>query len=147
MRGLVIYGSSTGNTAKAAARLVEQLNFSVDVVEVKLVSDVNVLGQYDVLIFMASTWGDGELQVDMEAFFVRQQVALDGRPYAICEVGNYYGYDDFDFGALRVMEHYLKLWGGREIVEPFSLDSLPRMDWGNFERWCDAVNDAVMELA
>jgi hypothetical protein len=35
----------------------------------------------------------------MERFLVRQHVDLSGKYYAICELGNYYGYDDFEFGA------------------------------------------------
>lgn len=146
MKGLIIYGSTTNNTRKTAERLPEFLNFAVDVVDVKALNDVNVLKDYDLLIVMASTWGDGELQVDMEEFFVRHQIALNGQPYTICELGNYYGYDDFEFGASKIMDYYLQQWGGRELVESFSQDSLPRKDWHNLERWCQVINQAVLEL-
>lgn len=146
MKGLVLYGSSTGNTRRVANRLPEHLQFPIDVLDVSTVLDAVLFMQYDLLLFLAPTWGDGELQIDMEAFFVRHQIDLQGKPYAICELGNYYGYDDFEFGALRIMQHQLKLWGGREFVEPFSMDSLPRKDWDGFARWCDLLNRSVMEL-
>lgn len=146
MRGLVLYGSNLGNSRLVASRLPELLQFAVDVIDISTVLDEALLSQYDLLIFLASTWGDGELQVDMENFFVRYQFDLQGKPYAICELGNYYGYDDFEFGALRIMQHHLKLWGGREFLEPFSMDSLPRKDWGGLTRWCDLLNRAVMEM-
>lgn len=146
MKGLVIYGSTTNNTRQVVARLPKQLSFPVDVVEISTIQDVNLLDQYDLLIFLASTWGDAELQVDMEAFFVRQSISLNGKPFAICELGNYYGYEDFDFGALRIMEHYLQVWEGRELIEPFSMDSLPRKDWINLARWCELLNRNAMEL-
>lgn len=146
MKGLVLYGSSTGNTRLVASRLSERLQFAVDVTDVKSVLDVVLLKQYNLLIFLASTWGDGELQIDMEAFFVRYQIDLQGKPYAICELGNYYGYDDFEFGALRIMQHHLKLWMGYEFVEPFSMDSLPHKDWNGLTRWCDLLNRSVIAL-
>lgn len=146
MKGLVLYGSSTGNTHLVASRLSGQLQFLVDVIDICAVLDDALLMQYDLLIFLASTWGDGELQNDMEEFFVRHQIDLQGKPYAICELGNYYGYDDFEFGALRIMQHHLKLWGGREFVEPFSMDSLPRKDWDGLTRWSNLLSHSVMEF-
>jgi flavodoxin len=146
MKGLVLYGSSTGNTRRVVSRLPEYLQFPVDIFDISTVMDAALLMQYDLLLFFASTWGDGELQADMEAFFVRQQIDLQGKPYAICELGNYYGYDDFEFGALRIMQHQLNLWRGCEFAEPFSMDSLPRKDWDGFTRWCDLLNRSVMGL-
>lgn len=146
MRCLLLYGSTTGNTRLVAARLPECLDFSVDVVDVGSLSGGDAVAGYDLLIFLASTWGDGELQVDMERFFVQYRVALEGRHYAVCELGNYYGYDDFEFGALRIIQYHLQSWGGRELVEPFSMDSLPRKDWAGFARWCDLLNRTVKEL-
>jgi flavodoxin len=145
MKGLVIYGSTKGNTRKVALRLPEQLRFSVDLIDVSTLLRPTLVDQYDVLLFLASTWGDGELQIDMEDFFVSHKIDLKGKPYATCELGNYYGYDDFEFGALAIMQHFLQLWRGRELVEPFCLDSLPRIDWSNFARWCDVINKAVMD--
>ncbi len=121
----------------------EMLRFPVDVFDVAELGDSEPLHRYGLLIFLASTWGDGELQVDMENFFTRQSVALAGKRYAICELGNYYGYDDFEFGALRIMQYHLERSGGQELVDPFCMDSLPRKDWGGFKKWCDALNRCV----
>jgi flavodoxin len=143
MKALVIFGSTRGNTRLVATRLPERLHFDVDVLAVNLLHDVSMLRQYDLLLFLASTWGDGELQVDMEQFFVRHHINLSGKHYAICELGNYYGYDDFEFGALRIMQNQLQQWGGHEFVEPFCMDSLPRKDWDGLQRWCNLLNRAV----
>jgi len=121
----------------------ERLHFDADVVEVNSLQDIDLLRQYDLLLFLASTWGDGELQIDMEHFFVQNHIDLSGKYYAICELGNYYGYDDYEFGALRIMQCQLQQWGGHEFVEPFSMDSLPRKDWDGFARWCNLLNCAV----
>ena len=143
MKALILYGSTRGNTRLVATRMPAKLLFDADVLEVNALQDAEVLRQYDLLVFLASTWGDGELQIDMEDFFVRHRVDLSGKHYAICELGNYYGYDDFEFGALRIMQYQLQQWGGHEFVEPFCMDSLPRKDWGGFGRWCNLLNRAV----
>jgi flavodoxin len=143
MKALIIYGSTRGNTRVVATRMPKNLHFDADVLPVNSLQDANVLRQYDLLLFLASTWGDGESQIDMERFFVRHRIDLSGTHYAICELGNYYGYDDFEFGALRIMRHQLQQWGGREFIEPFCMDSLPRKDWAGFARWCNLLNRAV----
>lgn len=143
MRALIIYGSTRGSTRLVATRMPEKLHFAADVVDVNSLQDVSLLRQYDLLLLLASTWGDGELQIDMEHFFVNHHIDLSGKHYAICELGNYYGYDDFEFGALRIMQHQLQQWGGHEIVEPFCMDSLPRKDWDGFARWCNLLNRVV----
>jgi flavodoxin len=120
-----------------------RLHFAADVLAIDLLDDPGLLRQYDLLLFLASTWGDGELQIDMEHFFARQRIDLSGKLYAICELGNYYGYDDFEFGALRIMQYHLQQWGAEEFVEPFCMDSLPRKDWDGFARWCNLLNRAV----
>lgn len=140
MKGLVIYGSTLGNTRRVVTRLPEMLDFSVDIVDVKMLKDATSFPTYDLLIFFSSTWGDGELQVDMEAFLVREALQLHGQPYVICELGNYYGYDDFNFGAERILHYFLDAAGGVELAEPFSMDSLPHKDWIGLERWCQLIN-------
>ena len=143
MKALIIYGSTRGNTRLVANRMPEKLRFGADVLDVNLLQSTNVLRSYDLLLFLASTWGDGELQIDMEHFFASQHIDLSGKRYAICELGNYYGYDDFEFGALRIMQYHLQQWRGREFVEPFCMDSLPRKDWDGLARWCNLLNRAV----
>jgi flavodoxin len=143
MKALVIYGSTLGNTRRVVSRVPEMLDFLVDVVDVKTLDDAASLSAYDLLIFFSSTWGDGELQVDMEAFLVRASLQLDGKLYAICELGNYYGYDDFNFGAERILHYFLHDAGGVELAEPFSMDSLPHKDWIGLERWCQLINQKI----
>ncbi|BBL71580.1 flavodoxin domain-containing protein [Methylogaea oryzae] len=142
-RAAVLYGSSRGNTRKVVARLPEQLHFAVDVLDVAERPEPAALAPYSVLLFFASTWGDGELQKDMEAFLAGRALSLQGKRYAICELGNYYGYDDYEFGAMRIIRHHLEAAGGQELIEPFSMDSLPRKDWDGLARWCALLNAAM----
>ncbi len=140
MKGLIVFGSTRGNTRTVAGRVPGMLEIAVDVMDVKNIGSTELLAAYDILVFFASTWGDGELQADMEDFLARHPLQLGGKPYAICELGNYYGYDDFEYGAMRIMRHYLEQGGGTEFVEPFSMDSMPRKDWDGLERWCKLLN-------
>src|SRR5688572_2560252 len=118
MKALIIYGSTWGNTKTVVHRLPALLSFSFDIVDVKTLNDVDVFRNYDLLMFFASTAGDQELQVDMEHFLSRVTVRLHGKPYVICELGNYFGYADFEFGAERILRHALQEWGGTEFMEP-----------------------------
>jgi len=105
-----------------------------------------VLAPYNVCLFFASTWGDGELQEDMESLFVRFKLDLTGKHFAVCELGNYYGYDDFEFGALHIMQHFLDASGGVELVEPFCMDSLPKKDWLGFESWSAGLQQKLTQM-
>jgi flavodoxin I len=146
MRALVIYGSSRGNTRLVVNRLSEKLDFYIDIAEVSTLLDPNKIMEYDLLLFFASTWGDGELQIDMENFFIRHLINLNGKPYAICELGNYYGYDDFTFGAAYILKNLLEKWNGYELVESFSMDSFPLKDWNSLARWCNLINNNIEKL-
>jgi flavodoxin len=140
MKALLLYGSSRGNTRLVAQRLAEWLEFEAELADVKDAPPADRLARFDLLIFLASTWGDGELQVDMEHFLARPLPVLDGKAYTICELGNYYGYDDFEFGALHIMQRQIRDSGAVEWYEPFCMDSLPRKDWGGLKRWCAGLN-------
>jgi flavodoxin len=143
MKAIALYGSSRGNTKLVANRLAEKVSFALDVIDVATISDLQWAKSYDLLIFLSSTWGDGELQEDMENFFTGNKLDLQGRHYALCELGNYYGYDDFEFGALRVMQCVVAAANGVEFHEPFCMDSYPRKDWEGFDRWIASLNTSV----
>lgn len=146
MKALVIFGSTWGSTRTVAHRLPTLLTFPLDIIDVKTLDDPGAFQRYDLLMFLASTAGDQELQPDMERFLAGEPVPLRGKPYAVCELGNYFGYDDFDFGAERIMRHMLAEWGGTEFIEPFCMDSFPRKDWNGLARWCRLVNLKVSQL-
>lgn len=130
-----------------ANRIQSMLAFPITIQDIKSVAKISFFDDYKLILFFASTWGDGELQIDMENFFTSFFLDLQGKKYAMCELGNYYGYDDFEFGALRVMRHFLIKTGGEEIIQPLCMDSLPHKDWIGLHRWCSLLNDACRELS
>lgn len=143
MKALVIYGSTWGNTKKVVQRLPEWLFFPIDIENVKDLADDRVFQTYDLLLFFASTAGDQELQFDTEEFLLRSEPKLRGKPYAVCELGNYFGYDDFEFGAERILSHFLQAGGGQEFIPPFAMDTFPNRDWAGLARWCNKLNEKV----
>lgn len=143
MKALLVYGSTWGNTRKVVQRLPAWLSFPVDIVNVGNLTDDSLFRDYDLLLFFASTSGDQELQPDMESFLVKHRPDLAGKPYAVCELGNYFGYDDFEFGAERILSFLLNQSGGCELVPPFAMDTFPHRDWNGLARWCNLLNDTV----
>ena len=130
----IIYGSKLGHSKKVAAKIAEKLHIS-RTINAREISDLATLESDKIgpLCLVASTWGDGELQDDMEALLLRSS-NLKGRKICLVELGNYYGYDDFEFGALAIMEATLQNLGA-EVISRLSLDSLPKIDWDTLEAW------------
>lgn len=64
----IFYGSTTGTTAHVAEMIAQRLSVSADNLHDVTQTAPSEVGAYDLLIFGASTWGDGELQQDMHDF-------------------------------------------------------------------------------
>ena len=74
----VFYGSTTGTTKEVACKIAGQLGVKPEDVHNVASAAPSSLGDYDVIIIGASTWGDGDLQEDMATFLDGAQ-ALDLR--------------------------------------------------------------------
>jgi flavodoxin len=145
MKAALLYGSTHGKTRKVAGRVTEQLRIKPDVFDVKSLASHEVLTHYDLLLFFCPNYGDEELQPDMEVFLAALRTNLEGKLFAICELGNYYGYDDFHLGAMPIIRRHLIGLQGRELCEPLSLDAFPRTNWGHLERWIDLLNRTIAD--
>ena len=126
-------------------RLEDYLSFEFKAVDVARLTDARILEEYELLLFFAPTYGDGELQQDMEDFLQRLDQALPDKHFAVCELGNYYGYDDFAHGAMPIIRDALLELKAKELIAPVSIDSLPKKDWENLKRWCDLLNQVVAD--
>jgi flavodoxin len=140
MKAALLYASSHGCTRKVLATALTHLAIRPDVFDVKEGIDQPCLTEYDFLAFFCPTYGDEELQDDMEDFLDGLQVDLTGKQFAICELGNYYGYDDFSLGAMRIIRRRLIELHGTELCEPLSLDSFPAIAWGHLLQWVEHLN-------
>ena len=139
----VLFASQHGRTRKVVGEVVKHLEITPDVFDVKQGIDGSRLANYDVLGFFCPTYGDEELPAAMEDFLAHFSVDLSGKRFLICELGNYYGYDDFSFGPMKAIRRRLFELHGTELCEPLSLDSFPRTAWSHLLQWVEHVNKAL----
>ncbi len=132
----IIFGSitRTGNTAAAAERIREIL-VDADVRHADDVREPGALEAYSRLVFLTPTAGNEELPEPIERLFDRADIDLSGCEFTICELGNYYGYDLYEYGAAKILRRLIEGRGGREFYPALSLDTLPLIDWELFDGW------------
>lgn len=140
MKSAVLYGTTHGRTRKVVEESLRRLSIAPDVFDVKGRPALEQFAAYDLLLFFSPTYGDGELQLDMEEFIQRFSINLCGKYFAICELGGYIGYETFSFGAADILSRCLIKQGAVELCMPLSLDSLPRVNWPHLFRWIEYVN-------
>ncbi len=95
----------------------------------------------EIILFICPTYGDQELPEDMENFIY--STSETNRSYVICELGNYYGYDDYNFGALKIIESRLTELKWSKFFKSLSLDSMPSINWNVFNCWKNGLDYAI----
>jgi len=115
----IVYGSSTGHTENVAKMLREQLG-GKEAVGLFDASNANPekIAEFEKLILGCSTWGDGELQDDMDAFlgqlgngfFANKTVAIFG-------LGDQEEYGDFFVDAIGHIYERVTKDGGKVVGE------------------------------
>ena len=130
---VIIYGSTTGNTAVAAETIEDYLSRNAYDVTLKNVSDTGTgvfKEAYDLYLLGCSTWGEDEieLQEDFESFYedMDGSVPLDGKKFAV------FGYGDSSYtyfcGAVDVIEDRIGRLGGRLVCDALRIDGEPEDD-------------------
>ena len=117
----IFYGSTTGATLSVAEEIAKQLGVSpADVHDVASAAPSSV-GDYDVLVIGASTWGAGDLQEDMATFLDGvSSLDLEGKEVAILGCGDDSMSDTF---CNSVGEIYHRLHGTKAMfIAPFNND-------------------------
>lgn len=143
MKIAIVYGTSHKTTQKIVNKLSQWWRFDYSVFNVADFPNAESLATFDLLVFVCPTYGDEELQEDMERFLVGSDFRLDKVKYVICETGNYYGYDNFSFGAMNIIEDRLLSLGASKYCQGLSLDTLPRVSWHVLERWALSLNEKI----
>ena len=82
----IFYGSTTGTTKDVAKKIGEQLGVKPEDIHDVASAAPSMVGDYDVIIIGASTWGDGDLQDDMATFLDGMQ-AMDLREKEVAIFG------------------------------------------------------------
>lgn len=132
-----------GSSAVIVDRLKEKLLFPVDGKNVVDLPKAEDMANYDFYIFLVATYGDQELQDDIEKYLISIHQDLTGKKFAICELGNYYGYDDYSFGSGKIIESHLVSKNAAARVPIASIDTLPKIDWQAIDRWVIALNQSL----
>ncbi|MCM1075733.1 MAG: flavodoxin [Bacteroides sp.] len=85
----IFYGSTTGTTLEVAQEIASQINVAPQDIHDVADTAPSAVGDYDVLIIGASTWGAGDLQDDMANFIDGiQSMDLEGKEVAIFGCGD-----------------------------------------------------------
>ncbi len=116
----IIYGSSTGNTERAAWLIAERIINS----EVRNVSgiDASYIDSCSSLILGSSTWGSGDLQDDWESGInVLKKCDLSGKKVALFGFGDQEGWGDTFVDAMGIIYETV-VEAGAHIVGKCSTD-------------------------
>jgi flavodoxin I len=115
----IFYGSSTGNTKDAAAKLQSELGGDLhNITDV----DADTFGEYDGIVLATSTWGAGDLQDDWEDFLPNlDDVDFSGKKVAILGLGDQENYGDTFVDGMAVLAEKVEEQGG-SIVGHTSTD-------------------------
>jgi len=84
------------------------------------------------IVVICSNTGDEELQPEMEEYLL--SLPSEPRLYALCELGNYFGFERNMFGCKKVARALLDRLGWTEVAN-VSIDALPEIDWGTANIW------------
>jgi flavodoxin len=144
MKALLYYAAPTptGASARVAAKLMERLSPGVtakNIITDKATPDE--LEAHELVLLITATYGDQELHDNMEELLIAIAKGIEGKRYIICEIGNYYGYDDYTFGAARIIDSCLKASGGIRSMKFASIDSLPKLDLVAMDKWVEQVKN------
>lgn len=115
----IFFGSSTGNTEKAADIFKEELGDVVSIVKDIAESSASDMEGLDAYIFGTSTWNDGELQDDWVEFVNDQldKVDLSGKKVALFGLGDQTGYPEYFVGGMGQL--YKEIVSRGAVVQVF----------------------------
>jgi flavodoxin len=137
---LILYASRGNSAKKVAEFLQENLNDNSQIIcvnnNVIKAEDFN----FSLLILVCPTYGDEELEADMENFLIKSNWNNHrGKYFTVCELGLYRGYLETCQGAGAIISNYLKSKGLLLHSNILSIDSIPLEDFSLIKKWSDAL--------
>lgn len=139
----LFYGSLTGNTMLLSEQLATYLQSKGHEVTIEDQSmvDVNNLKNFDLVIFGASTWGEGDANPTTESFLSTlndTSVDLTAMKYAVFGLGDR-SYEHF-CGVVDKLEHTLQTKKAHQVWQSLRLEGFPdEVMQKNIEKWVDDV--------
>lgn len=145
MKNAIFYAAANPNGS--SAQIVNKITENIP----NVFSTYNILdksininwGSIEHIVFIVATYGDQELQDDAENFISGIKHDLKSISYSLCEIGNYYGYDDFKYGSGDIVEKVFQNLGAIQKTKTVSIDTLPKIDWQGVEHWTKLLSNAV----
>lgn len=131
----IIYGSTTGNTEETAHMIEDALSGDC-AVTVKSAADDDALdmNHVDLLIFGVSTWGNGDIQEDMQAVYEKLDIQhVKGRNVAVFGLGDS-AFPLFGKAADLISEKVQEL-GGNLVADVLKVDGTPDESEEEIEEW------------
>ena len=136
---MVVFASKKRRTEEVVNKIKVLLNLSE--AQVHYAHPALVFDDDSWVLFVCPAYGDDELHLDMDDLIGSLKTCRNR--YAICELGNYYGYEQKDFGCARIIRQKLNTLGGSEFHPSLSLDSLPELDWSLLIHWGNSLSDRL----
>lgn len=125
---VVLHNNKTGNNALVAEIICEKFGCG------SVAADSNPdLSPFDLVIVVVSNTGDEELSQPMEDYLFN--LRLEGKRYFVCELGNYFGFENYS-GCKKVAFKLLDELGWDRLGD-VSIDSLPTLDTVKLNEWLE----------
>lgn len=113
MATAIFYTTSTGNTTEIATKLAEELG-GIEVFD--LSANLDKVEQYDKVILGASTWGDGDLNDDLDEVWDEFcELDFSGKNVALFSLGDQEGYGDTFVDALGTIYEQVNSKGANVV--------------------------------
>lgn len=134
----LLYGSSMGNT-ESAAKTIRNLLGGKDAVSLYEASAASpeAVAKHDKLIIGSSTWGDGDLQDDMESFISDLDDGFfAGKTVALFGLGDQDGYGEYFVNAMGTLYEKVTKDGATVVgewpVEGYEFEASSAVKKGSF---------------
>jgi len=137
----IFYGSNAGATQTVAELIKEELGGDIDLIDI---SDAQVedFDKYSKIILGTSTWGEGDLQDDWDAFFEDfQTVDFTGKTVAFFGMGDQVGYEENFQDAMGTLYHQALAKGAKVVGDNYPIEGF------DFDESTAVVDGAFVGLA
>ncbi|MEM6299375.1 MAG: flavodoxin [Bacteroidota bacterium] len=124
----LFFGTDTGNTENVSQRIVEMLGEELIDMQSFAEVEADAVEPYELLLFGAPTWYDGELQSDWEEILPKfEEIDFTGKKVAIFGLGDQWGYGEWFCDAIGMIADVIVAQGGEVVghwpVEGYEFDA------------------------
>jgi flavodoxin len=137
---LIVY-SSKGNSTRFVAEEISKSHD--DNCEIYCLNNQRIRSEnlrFDHLILVCPTYGDEELEIEMEKFLIESDWSNhNNKSFSVCELGLYRGYADTSQGAGKIISRYLKEKNLCRKGVIYSVDSIPLGDLSLVKKWSKSL--------